>query len=93
MFYYKLAEFLNPAYNIPQHYHDDLQNASYTYFNSLIILDGTIENSISTFKLYKATNGIERQIRLFSAFFSKGHKFWADFENYKNQYGTISAFI
>jgi hypothetical protein len=60
MFYYKLAEFLNPAYNIPQHYHDDLQNASYTYFNSLIILDGTIENSISTFKLYKATNGIER---------------------------------
>jgi hypothetical protein len=86
MFYYKLAEFLNPAYHIAQHYHGDLRNASYTYFNSLIILDGIIDNSISPFKLYEATNGIERSIRLLSALFSKDHKFWEDFDGYKNQY-------
>jgi predicted nucleotidyltransferase len=71
MFYYKLGDFLNPAYHVPQHYHDDLRNASYTYFNSLIILDGVVDNSISSLKLYEATNGIERSIRLLSAFFQR----------------------
>lgn len=86
MFYYNLTDFLNPSYNIPNYYIDDLRNASYTYFNSLIILDGIVDNSISTLKLYEATNGIEKSIRLLSVFFSKSHKFWMDFENYKSQY-------
>lgn len=85
-FYYNLLDYLNPAYNISTIHIFDLRNAAYIYFESLIILDGVLDKSYSTFKVLEAISGIEKSIRLLSNLFSHDHPFWVDFERCKLHY-------
>jgi hypothetical protein len=52
----------------------------------LIIIDGIVDKSFSSLKIFEAINGIEKAIRLLSTYFSKSHNFWSDFEACKLRY-------